>query len=109
MDIGLKAGGIQEARIQVHWFGQAQAFGLIVGAAEQLMHDLIDRGAVAPLGIALERAFARHDDAVDLAQFAEVLEQWTVGQTDGEPPKILLQERPQNVAAQGSVSVTLVV
>jgi hypothetical protein len=73
------------------------------------MHDLINRGAVAPLGIALEGAFARHDHAVDLAQLAEVLEKRAVGQTDGEPPKILLQESPQDVAAQGSVSVTLVV
>jgi hypothetical protein len=80
-----------------------------MGAADQLLHDLIDRGAIAPLGIALEGAFARHDDAVDLTQFAKVLEKRAVGQTDGESPKILLQESAQNVAAQGSVGVKLVV
>ena len=66
MDIGLKAGGIQEARIQVYRFHQAQVFGLVMSATDQLIHDLIERGAVAPMGLALECAFARHDDAVDL-------------------------------------------
>ncbi len=76
-----------------------------------LLGELIDqpahRGLIAPLRIALERAFGRHLDPIDFGHPAEMLDQGAVGQADGKAAKVFQEQSACDITAQGAAGMDL--
>src|SRR5439155_26215043 len=75
VDVGLDAGRVQEANLQVQWGAQAQLFGMAMGLLLELVEQRANRGLIGPLRIALESAVGGYLDVIQFAQSAEVLQQ----------------------------------
>ncbi|PYJ91136.1 MAG: hypothetical protein DME62_15845 [Verrucomicrobia bacterium] len=107
VDVGLDAGRVQEANLQVQWGAQAQFFGMAMGLLIELVDQRANRGFIGPLRIALESALGGYLDAIQFAQSAEVLQERAIGQTDGETPKVFHDQSARDVTPQGAAGMDL--
>ena len=73
----------------------------------QLVNQGLHSGLVGPLGITLQGTLGWHTDSIDLTDATEVLKEWTVGQTDRNPPEIFHHEGAHNIASHGPTSMDL--
>jgi hypothetical protein len=102
MDVRLQAGAIQEVLLHVQRLPQAQLPGLLHRAFEQSVDHRPHLLGGQPMGHALHLALGRHAHLVQRIDQAEPLIKRIAGQLTTESTIILLQQRPQERAAQGA-------
>jgi len=107
VDVGLDAGGVEEASLQIQCRSQSKLFGMQMSLLGELVNQGLKGGWIGPLRITLERTLGRHADSIDLTDPAEMLKEWTVGQTDSKTSEIFHEEGAHDIAAQSPTSMDL--